>query len=58
MIYRITHVDRVIERAVLGNGAEGRLMVCSRVDRRHLVDTSGKTTGNISGKDTLDGRNV
>ena len=52
---RDTHVDHVVERAVLSDGAEHRLVVRSGVDRRKTVGASGKTSGDVRGKDVVNG---
>jgi hypothetical protein len=43
-----THVDGVVEGAVLRNGDERRLMVRCRVDRRYLVRAGGQATGDVN----------
>ena len=48
-----TYVDSVIERTVLSNGDEHRLVVRGGVDRRNLVSTRGETTANLSGEDAV-----
>lgn len=53
IIWKRTHVDGIIKRSVLSNGAEDGLMVSSGVDGRELVSAGGEAIRNISGKDTL-----
>ena len=49
-----TYIDGIIERPVLSNGDNNRLMVRSRVDGWQFVNTSGETVGNIGGKKPID----
>ena len=48
-----THVNCVIERAMLGNRAQDGLVIGRSIDRGELVSTSRKTIVNISGQDPI-----
>lgn len=50
---KVTYVDGVIERSVLRDCDEHRLVVRGRVDRRETVDTLRETTGDDSGEDAV-----
>ena len=49
-----TYVDSVVERTVLSDGDECRLVARRGVDGRDLVHTSGETVGDINSKDAVD----
>jgi hypothetical protein len=49
----MTYVYAVIERAVLSNGDENRLMIYARVDAAHSVGTSGQATRDLGGQDAI-----
>ena len=54
----MTYVYAVIERAVLSNGDENRLVVRTRVDAAHSVGTSRQASGHIGGQEATYGRCV
>ena len=54
----VTYVYAVIERAVLSNSDENRLVIRARVDAAHTVETSRQATRDLGGQDVIDGHVV
>ena len=54
----MTYVYAVIERAVLSNGDENRLVVHTRVDAAHSVGTSRQAKRDVGGQNAIRGRCV
>jgi len=54
----VTYVYAVIERTVLSNGDENRLMIRARVDAAHSVETSIQAVCDFGGQDAILGRRV
>jgi hypothetical protein len=50
---RKTHVDHVVERAVLRDGDEHRLVVRGRVDRGDAVEALGEAASDVRGEDAV-----
>lgn len=51
-----THVDHIVERTVLRNSNERRLMVGRRVDAGKTIGTRGETIRNVRAQDTAGSR--
>jgi len=49
----VTHVYTIIERAVLSNVNENRLVVRARVDAAHSIGTSSQAAWYLGGQDTI-----
>ena len=49
----VTYVYAVIERAVLSNGDENRLVVRARVDGAHSVETSRQSRRDLGGQNVI-----
>lgn len=49
----LREVDHVVERAVLCDSDEHRLVVRGRVDRAHAVEAGVETTRNVGSDDTV-----
>ena len=51
----VTYIYAVIERAVLSNGDENRLVVRARVDAAHSVETSRQSRRDLGGQSVIRG---
>jgi len=53
LVWRMTHVDHIVEATALGDRAESLLMITGRVDGGNTVDTSWESLGNVGGQYTV-----